>query len=222
MLPLLPLAIHVECGGGRNLSKRSTFCFNLSSSRSETSNSSGGGDLAAVIMPLEWQSASVSSQNSLTRLALMWFTLRLLMAKDHLCRAEWLRRQRQHREHHVSLDFELSAHESLHSIQLSRPWLCTMLWVASVVERFNLVSHSVTVDSSSFAVSLGDVGNPIIAKSVFWHFATSCDQNCKSDIESPMVHAVAREQIFYRQSGHLLCDHGTLRHHAHGSPNPCL
>ena len=37
---------------------------------------------------------------------------------------------------------------------------------------FNLVSYSVTVDSSSFAVSLflGDVGNPIIAKSVFWHF----------------------------------------------------
>ena len=36
----------------RNLPKRSTFWFNLSISRSEmTSNSSGGGDFAAVIMP---------------------------------------------------------------------------------------------------------------------------------------------------------------------------
>ena len=39
---------------------------------------------------------------------------------------------------------------------------------------FDLVRYSVTVDSSSFAVSLflGDIGNPIIVKSVFWHFAT--------------------------------------------------
>ena len=99
----------------RNLPKHSTFCFNLSSSRSETaSNSSGSGDCHHA---RKWKSASASCENSLTRLALMWFTLRLLMARDHLCQR--LRRQRQHREHHVSLNFELSTNESLHSIQLS-------------------------------------------------------------------------------------------------------
>ena len=40
------------CNASVVMPRRSTFCFNLSSSRSEmTSNSSGGGDLAAVIMP---------------------------------------------------------------------------------------------------------------------------------------------------------------------------
>ena len=64
-----------------------------------------------------------------------------------------------------------------------------MLWVASVVELGLDSAHSVVVDSFLFAVSLflGDVGNTIVVKSVFWHLATSCDHNCKSDIESPMV-----------------------------------
>ena len=124
----------------------------------------------------------------------MWFTLRLLLARYHLCRAEWisgLRRQRQHRERHVSLDFELSTRESLQSIQLSLVHRCAQCsgWrvssssVSTAHMSFDLVRYSVTVDTSSL---LGDVGNPFIVKFVFWHFATSCDHNCKSDIESPM------------------------------------
>ena len=67
----------------RNLPKRSTFCFNLSSSRSEMASNLGGcGDLAAVNHARNWESASVSSQNSVTCLALMWFALLLLMARD--------------------------------------------------------------------------------------------------------------------------------------------
>ena len=117
----------------------------------------------------------VSSQSALTRRALMWFTPRLLVARDHLCRPEWisgLRRQRQHREHYVSVDFELSTHESLHSIQLSlvhgcaqcSGWRVSSSSVSTAHMSFSSVRCSVTVDSSSFAVSLflGDVGNPVL------------------------------------------------------------
>ena len=93
----------------------------------------------------------------------MWFMLLLLMARDHLCRAEWISGlpiQRQHREHHVSLDFELSKHESLHSIQLSLVHGCAQC--------------------SAWRVSLSSVSTAHMSFNLG-------DHNCKSDIESPMV-----------------------------------
>ena len=78
---------------------------------------------------------------------------------------------------------------------------------------FNLVRYSVTVDNFSFAVSLflGNVGKPIIVKSVFWHFVTSCDLNYKSDIESPVSNLVISCVTIARSVNN-----------AHGSPNPSL
>ena len=89
-------------------------------------------------------------------------------------------------------DFELSTRESLQSIQLSLVHRCAQCsgWrvssssVSTAHMSFDLVRYSVTVDTSSL---LGDVGNSIIVKFVFWHFATSSDHNCKFDIESPMA-----------------------------------
>ena len=69
-----------------------------------------------------------------------------------------LRRQCQHREHF----FELSTHESLHSTQLSLVHGCAQCSgervssssVSTAHMSFDFVRVSVTVDSSSFAVSL--------------------------------------------------------------------
>ena len=146
----------------RNLSKRSTFCFSLSSSRSGmTSNSSGGGDPAAVISP-QMAIGKCFFSNLTDTSGTHVVHAATLDGKRITCRAGWisgLRRQRQHRE---SLDFELSTHESLHSIQPSLVGGCAQCsgWrvlsssVTTAHMSFDLVRYSVTVDSSSFAVSV--------------------------------------------------------------------
>ena len=148
----------------RNLSKRSTFCFSLSSSRSEmTSNSSGGGDPAAVISPQ--MAIGKCFFSNLTDTSGTHVVHAATLDGKRSPVSEWisrLRRQRQHREHHVSLDFELSTHESLHSIQPSlvrgcaqcSGWRVSSSSVTTAHMSFDLVRYSVTVDSSSFAVSV--------------------------------------------------------------------
>ena len=78
--------------------------------------------------------------------------------------------------------------------------------------------------TSSFAVSLflREVGNPIVVRSVFWHFLQHAATSSASLTSTVSHGVVAKEQIFYRKSCHLLCDHSTLCYHAHGSTNPCL
>ena len=166
LLPLLPLAIHVECGCGGTSSSAppsASTCQALARKWHPIRV------VVVILPPSSCPQMAIRRvfllKNSLARLALMWFTLRLLMAREHLCRAEWtsgLRRQRQHREQIVSLDFEPSTHESLHSIQLSlvhgcaqcSGWRVSSSSVSTAHMSFNLVRYSVTVDSSSFAVSL--------------------------------------------------------------------
>ena len=150
----------------------------------------------------KWQSASVSSQNSLTRLALMWFALRLVMARDHLCRAEWisgLRMQRQHREHHVSLVFELSTHESWHSIQLSLVLGCARC------SGWRVSSSSVSTAHMSFNLRLTALRS-----------RCPCSWETRYPSHRHFQHGNPLTKLF------LLCNHGTLRYHAHGSPNPRL
>ena len=123
ILPLLPLAIHQECGCGRICPSAPP---SASSCQALARKWHPSRVVVVILPPSSCPRMAIGTvfllQSSLTRLVLMWFSLRLLMARDHLCRAEWisgLRIQCQHREHHVFLDFELSKHESLHSIQLA-------------------------------------------------------------------------------------------------------
>ena len=171
----------------RNLPRRSTFC-----SRSEmASKSSGGCDLAAKCFFSKLNNTSGTDVVHAATLDGKGSSVSCLSgpadSEDNVSIASIM----------FPLIFELYTHASLHSIQLSlvhgcaqcSGWRVSSSSVSTVHMSFNLVRYSVTVDSSTFAVSLflGDVGNLIIVKSMFWHFATSCDHNCKSDIESHMV-----------------------------------
>ena len=169
MLPLLPLAIHVECGCGG-------ICPSAPPSASTCEALARKWHPIRVVVVVV---VVILPPSSCPRVALGKCFISMLTTtsganvvyaatldgKDHLCRAEWmsgLRRQRQHREHHVSLDLSFPLMKGVHSIQLSLVHVCAQCFgwrvsssaVSTAHMSFNMVKYSVTVDSSSFVVSL--------------------------------------------------------------------